>query len=98
LKSRSTEADWRLFKQQHRMTPEQTEAVLVSTVRHVLTLTNEIQQEANRLRSRWRGEGDVVSMPGDQCENATAAVSATVKAPMQITTTTNKRSCTMAAR
>ena len=42
-------AQWAAFKAEHPMPAEQREAVLVATIGHVLTLTSEIQAEANRL-------------------------------------------------
>ena len=44
-----TDAAWQTFQQRHSMTIDQREAVLLSTLRHVLTMTGELQAEMNRL-------------------------------------------------
>ena len=39
-----TEDDWRLFKQQHTMTPQQTEAVLVLAIQHLCSLITDLSK------------------------------------------------------
>jgi hypothetical protein len=39
-----TKDDWSLFKQQHNMTPEQTEAVLVLTIQHLCSLITDLSR------------------------------------------------------